>query len=456
MKSRKNIFETHIILSLATCFMLFLYAPLELFFLNQGEFFYDVYVLIPPIFCTFLVFLGVSLGMFFIMKKTKWYYQMLCIYFVCFICSYMQGSFMTGWLPSINGDIVVWSEFSLERIKSILIWIIATVIIVIVHKKAGKDCVEKVIRYSSAVIGGILLLSIIMLCITTGGYHKKQIMSTATAHNILTVSEDENFIILVLDAVDATVMSQVLAEDIEYQKIFDDFTYYTNAMSGYPYTIHSIPLILTGEWYEKQCEFDEFTKTAYSNSPLFMQLENDGYRMGIYETGFMVDASEQNRFDNILDCKRGVNSWFTFCRWQIQLTGYRYAPFDLKRFCYVYVGAFDGLKVLPAETELFECDNSFFWDKLCDEELDVVDDKCFRFIHVGGAHSPYRYDENMNISDESSYEDGVKACLTMTNKYLEKLKIAGVYDNSCIIIMADHGHVAGFNDNPILFVIGYD
>lgn len=444
-----------ITLSLTTCFMFFIYAPLELYFTNQNEFFYDIYILLPLIFLNFLIFFGISIVFFLIIRKAKLFYCCLYLYFIAFICSYIQGNFLAGWLPPIKGEMVDWNSFPLERIKSILLWVIVIGIFFAVYRNKGKIFADKFIRIVSICMGLMLLLTICILCISTGGYNKKQIFSTATSKDILTMSEKENFVILLLDAVDSPVLNEIITnESDQYKEIFEDFTYYTNAMGGYPYTIHSIPLILTGEWYEKQCDFEDFKRQAYQDSPLLKTLESEEYRMGIYEPDFVVDAAEQNRFDNILDCRRKVKSPFTFCRWQIQMTGYRYAPFDLKRFCYVYTNAFNTLKDLPEGEELFEENNLFFWDKLCNENMELVSQKCFRFIHVEGAHSPSLYDENMNVTEVSDYKRSVKACLTMTKKYIEMLHEAGIYDNTCIIVMADHGHGSGFNDNPILFVKG--
>lgn len=444
-------------LSITTCFMFFLYAPLELYFTNQNEFFYDIYLLVPLIFCNFLFFSGLSIIFFRLTKTTKLYYPCLYLYFITFLCSYIQGNFLAGWLPLIKGEMVCWSDFPAERIKSILLWIIVIALIFLLYKIKGKIFLNMFMQITSLCMGLMLLLTIGILCISTNGYQKKQIFSTATSKNILTMSEEKNFVILLLDAVDSPVLYEIVANNPgKYENIFEGFTYYTNVAGGYPYTIHSIPLILTGEWFEKQCDFEEFRRQAYRDSPLFGRLEDEEYRMGIYETDFVVDASDQNRFDNILDCQRKIESPFTFCRWQIQMTGYRYAPFDLKRFCYVYTNAFNMLKGLPDGEELFEDNNLFFWDKLCNEKMELINSKCFRFIHVEGAHSPSLYDEGMNVTDVSDYEGSVKACLTMTKRYVEMLREAGIYDDTCIIVMSDHGQGSGFNDNPIFFVKGFN
>lgn len=45
--------EGSIWLSIVTCFMLFLYAPLELLFMNQDEFWWDAYLIFPLCFLSF-------------------------------------------------------------------------------------------------------------------------------------------------------------------------------------------------------------------------------------------------------------------------------------------------------------------------------------------------------------------------------------------------------------------
>lgn len=55
--------------------------------------------------------------------------------------------------------------------------------------------------------------------------------------NVLDMSDDENFIILLLDAVDGQAFSEVIEKNPEYKEIFNDFTFYNN-------TIMNVQLIL--------------------------------------------------------------------------------------------------------------------------------------------------------------------------------------------------------------------
>lgn len=51
-------------------------------------------------------------------------------------------------------------------------------------------------------------------------------------------------------------------------------------------------------------------------------------------------------------------------------------------------------------------------------------------------------DKEVHVIENGTYEGNVSACVTVIDRYLNKLKDAGVYDNSVIIIMSDHGYNA--------------
>lgn len=230
-------------------------------------------------------------------------------------------------------------------------------------------------------------------------------------------------------------------------------------VAAYPYTRHSIPYILSGKWYENETAFREYEMEAYASSPFLAKLEETGYRMGIYEAELLLNDGGMGRFENVLPNGRGVEDKWAFARWQILMTGFKYAPYDLKRFSFVNPNAFNLLKITPEKETLFTPSNTAFYDGVLHEKISYTDQKCFRFIHVDGGHVPFKYNENVEeIPEESgTYEDNLKACLTMTRAYLDKLKEGGVYDNAVIIVMSDHGYNwldAHGRQNPIFFVKG--
>ena len=73
--------------------------------------------------------------------------------------------------------------------------------------------------------------------------------------------------------------------------------------------------------------------------------------------------------------------------------------------------------------------------------LDKVDGKSFKYIHTEGAHIPFTYTKDLYLITDgyTSYSVKVESNITLLKAYLERLKANGTYDNTVIIIMADHG-----------------
>ena len=74
---------------------------------------------------------------------------------------------------------------------------------------------------------------------------------------------------------------------------------------------------------------------------------------------------------------------------------------------------------------------------------------------------PFQYDEEVNVIplEQGSYDLNMKCSMTIIEAYLNKLKEANVYENSSIIILADHGYteegetILG-RENPLLLIKG--
>ena len=64
----------------------------------------------------------------------------------------------------------------------------------------------------------------------------------------------------------------------------------------------------------------------------------------------------------------------------------------------------------------------------------------------------------MNYKEDATYYDEVDGTITIIDNYLKYLKNNGIYDNSSIIIMSDHGYnidnSSNGRQNPIFFIKG--
>lgn len=464
MKIKEKIHDisSGIWLSIVACFMFFLYAPIELLLTNQDEFWFDLYILLPPMLTVFMIMLICSVSLFLLVSMfgTSKYRLLLLLYFIAFICSYIQGNWLAKGLPALDGSQIDWSLYTAERIKSIILWVCVIAVVTVIFIKIKENYFNKLVTTISICMLLMFFVTLFTLALENDGFTKKPTLGV-TSKNLFEMSEDTNFIIFVLDATDAMLMENLLDSNDAYRDIFDDFTFYDNMVGAYPFTKHSVPFILTGQWFENETAFDEYEAAAYASSPFLATMEETGYQMSLYTSEILLKDYGKERFDNILPGKRGVTDSWAFARWQMLMTFFKYAPYDIKRLAFINPNAFRTLKISPEEAPLFTTSNKTFYENVLEEEISYTDRKCFKFIHIDGAHVPYLYDENVNEIEDATYDSSLRACLTITRAYLDKLKDCNVYDNSVIIIMADHGYNDDLLDsdvvmrqNPIFFVKG--
>lgn len=448
------------ILSVAAAFMFCIYAPIELYCNNKGEFWFDMGTLLPVLLVMFLVVFGVSAFLLFLLFciHRNAYKIGLAGYLIAYLASYIQGNYLVKNLPPLDGTQVDWSLYGTQRIVTVVLWLVIITGVVLAVHFAGYERFLMIAKVAGLFITAILLVTLVSVVISKKGFEKKLNIYASTKQEY-EFSENQNFIILVLDATDAKTFETMLATHPEYADTFSDFTFYKNTMSAYPFTMHDIPFLLSGDWYENDESFDDYNVNVYKNSELFSTLEDRGYKMGMYEDEVPLLDESMYRFVNIQEAgKLGLSEFLLFMKRELQLVGFRYAPFDLKRFCVVTGLSFQELRGIHYEYPAYYYSNKAFYDDLKNTSVTTTQDKWFKFIHIEGAHTPFRYDANVNVIENGSYESNMEATMTITHDYLEKLKENGVYDNSAIIVMADHGYEVNGEtfgrQNPVLFVKG--
>lgn len=449
-------------LTLSGCFMLCICAPLDLYFNNKNEFWFNTDILVPQLIRMMCMIAPVVLLVFLLIRliNKKAYNIALVVSTIAFICSYIQGNFRIGNLPPMDGSAADWSKYTGENIITLLIWLAVTGLVLFIYKYVKDKGFVSVIKVVSVLMAVILSITLVTTGIGSRNVIKKSLF-VSTKDGEFRASRKDNLLILVLDALDAYTYDEVKEAHPEYEEWFKDFTYFPNMTSVFPFTTRSVPQMLTGKIFENEVDFTEYSTDALDNAEFFRHLEENNYRIGIYETEFSYNGNKLNRFENFRtdDISLNMAAKNTFIKEQFKLVLFKYLPYFLKP----YVGSNTNSFASMIWPQPFRMDNWDFYEDIKTAEVEYIDENNFRFIHVEGAHVPFRYDKDMNwiSEDEGSYYKNIEASMTLANAYLQKLKDAGVYDNSAIIIMADHGsRILGegeddlYKFNPIFMVKG--
>lgn len=460
-KTLKKLLSAYI-LCFVFCFMLFIYEPIIMYATNINDFWFDFSVFIEPVLEIFLIIflisiLGVTLVYlicFKFLKKINLYYAVLLMAFLIFFITYIQGNYLIGRLPGIDGSAIDWSIYHRENYITLGIFLILVVAGVISLKKFKLEKITQYSMYISIVIFLMLCTSLVSILTTNDRIFVKKDSLVPTFANMNVASNDKNYFIILLDAVDREIFYQEWQNDTKYKDLLNDFTFYNNALAYYPFTRDSLPLILTGKVNHNEKEFSEYSTDAYNSSPLFKELKKNNYSINLYDTDLVWNGKKNIDVANNSTSSNFKVNLFKFFKQELKYVLYKYLPYPLKRFSSIHTFdfniSFDKYKIYMGVNNNVIVENP---------KLNIVDKKDFKYLHLDGGHVPFDLDENLEPIEDGTYKQKVHANLKYLQNFLDRLKKNNVYDNSVIVILADHGYehkdTTLFDRlNPILIIKG--
>lgn len=184
MKNRgKNAFKDlsiAIMLALCLCFMLWIYAPLELFLNNQTDFSFRLGDMLNVVMPCFAVSMAVICAISALLLKLsrKLYYIVMAALFAIIIAFYVQGNFLVNNLPLFDGTYIDFNAYPAERIKSIAVWGGAALAVFAFCKILGTGKAAKYAGYVSLGVFGMLHITLSTLLLTLNLHEKNDLVFT--------------------------------------------------------------------------------------------------------------------------------------------------------------------------------------------------------------------------------------------------------------------------------------
>lgn len=448
------------ILSFVISFTIFVQEPIILYASNKNDLWFDFMTMLRPVAILFTLSLILLIALFSILKlfskKDKVYNIVLVISFIVFFASYIQGNYLLGKLPGLDGTTIVWKGFLTQNIITIIVWLVIISAYIITIKKFSFEKVIKVSSKIALVIFIMLLTSSVSTMLTTKKMFQKKYPILVTSKNYSHFSDDKNFIIFLVDAVDQEKFKQEL--DIsKYKDNFKDFTFYPDTLSYYLFTRESVPLILTGVPNLNEDDYYTYYNKAFDASPFMDNLINNDYDINIYDYELIWTTKKGRVVQNTEEVSNQVKI-VHFAKCNMKYVAYKYLPYFFKKYAHIERMNFNYAKRT-------DYDDSFSWDNIDNYNMIINADvtknhkKNFKFIHTSGSHVPYNTSGELNrISEKkATYKDEVNASIKLTSSYIDLLKNNNIYDNSVIVIMADHGYNGRERigrQNPVLLIKG--
>lgn len=432
---RKPLFFAIQFLGFISC----IYAPFELYALNTEDFWFSLknFWYIPLACGAFAMITAFILGLLLGGILLKIYTGII---FGAGFCIYVQGNFLNLKLGEITGDSIDWSQYGGRMILNLILWLLIICIITALWVR-GKGYIPKIITGVSLFLTAMLFVTLMVLivpCLTEDKMQKEY--SYLTDKDLLSLSDDTNILVLVLDRYDVNFFKQALEEAPEFEEQLDGFIWFDNFAGCYTSTIWAIPFMLSGKYCLQGNAYAQ-AATACTDRVYWDELVDNGYEMSLYTQSELVSSRAKENSRNYIKATPQISDRKAFTVLLYRLVMCKYFPDIVKPSAWLSPHDFEARRRLNSDHQIFTAENLMLADCLEQQDMTADTEKPqFKFIHVSGTHPPYNLDEWGRRAKDGNAEEGcIKGSLRLALRYMEEMKVLNIYDNTAIIITADHG-----------------
>lgn len=441
MFSKKRIFLLSLISNLFFAFTLIVFGPYEIFISNTNDFtftFRDFWWM--PVSAAIVYIIVATLIMMILPQKISHICNNLVFSFT--LCCYIQAMFLNGKMRVLIGEQIHWSNTTI--IFNLLLWIcvfIASFLLLYFSPEYWK----KILLFCSNAFICMQAIALITLLISTNVLYEEK-NGYISAEGMLELSENVNVIVFILDYFDGTTMNSILSKNPDFLQPLEGFTYFPNATSVYSRTYPSITYLLTGN----MCYFDEtpliWVNDSFENSQFLPTLYNNQINVGLYTYDYYIGNNAKNHICNYVPSNLSLK-YINTVKYMFKMLLYRDMPYIAKkRFEYdvndINWNVTSSTRIEAAIKDTQEStmvpeyknfDDEWFFTALDTQKINLSDSKgTFRFYHLGSCH--------LDLTNGEPY--AIRS-LEIVYEYLDQMRNLEIYENSTIIITADHGSSGG-------------
>jgi hypothetical protein len=374
---------------------------------------------------------------------------------------YLQGNFLVWDYGPLDGTDIDWQAHRLAGWLEVLIWLSAPLL---------------VLNYRAVLWRHLVGLSLLLVAVQgasliahLGSGKTFPRDGPATAQEIerdfFAFSEERNVVVIVPDTFALPVFEETLTIYPELEKQLAGFTSFRNTLGVSPYTLLSIPTIMSSLVYRNSGTIQAFMSAAFGEQSLPFFLSEQGYKIDIATMGTYKPSLRWLPGDDltsVLYDKPGeVRLRDSVQIWDVTL--FRYVPHVLKKRIYDkhkwwlqshYLGnASSSPRRSPPGDPLMVATpvqraTAIFLDRLAQSVSRDSPQPTFKFIHLFTSHPPFQIDADGNMLLESEYETMPVTeraiaqsafALKQILGILDVLQQQGVYDQTMVVVAADHG-----------------
>ncbi len=363
----------------------------------------------------------------------------------------IQSIFLVWSYGQFDGADINWGAFAVRGWWELAAWMVLLVtaffwrvaLSVRIWKICAAVCLVHLVGALPAIVGGRVA------AIKQSG--------PAKFEQMFSFSPQSNTVIIVLDTLQGPAFDMLLGRQPELVKALPGFTYYPNTTASFPSTLPSVPSILTGQPYSTTDSIKQYFTEVFAQRSLPARFRERDHLVSMATLpGFCQffpagECGDHRRYPEGTLAGRAAQEYVELLDYAL----FRASPHVIKPW--IYNGdswrlreAFDSQDAGP------QVDGTVrFVRRVVSEMRNDSPHPTFKFIHLLLPHPPLRVDAQCNLLrsrpklNREGYLDQAQCAFNQMLSILDAMRKLGVYENSTIVIAADHGLSLDFGTNKL-------
>ena len=445
---------------------LLIVAPYELVAASKGSLIYGLQTVWEPVALFGAVVIAV-LALVMSLFRGRGFFVVLSLVFSFGLCCWVQALFLNGGLPLANGMQLDLNEHKKITLLSLMVWLVLFAAPLVAGFASKRfRLVENAVTICAValiIMQGVGIASLFANAADEKVPESKEALSSyvMTREGINSVSADKhNVVLFVLDTVDTQFLINAVNEHPEMLDEFTGFTWFQDSVGSMVPTRYGNVFLLNGVMPEYGEDWEHFLRRRYVDNAYLHFLEDAGYSVGLYTdtlgVNWVTDEETRDVYDTTFNIRPLTREERTFnpektVQSLVKCAFYRDMPWVLKPFFWFYTDEVNRAMVdtsiveTGSDNEPYVIDDAKWLDDLQENGISTEDPHAeagsFRFIHLLGTHWPYSLNEVGDFvgTNAVTLDQQTQGTMYGMAEYVRYLKKAGAYDNTTIIITADHG-----------------
>lgn len=423
-------------------FSVLFYGPLGIYLSNAEELWFNLGTVlkIVGVVSVFTYIILILLGLLTPKKTSDFLAKLL---FGVSLALYIQGNFINISYGSgvLDGSEIIWSDYIAYACIDTLIWVILVAFPFIIAwiPKIQKTGYEKKCLIGLSIFFIVIQLPAMAMQFINYDPIDQQSLKTTT-EGIYDLGKKKNVIVFVLDTFDERYFQDLIEQYPEYQDKLKDFTHYDNYITTASRTIVAMPSLLTGQPFVRDSLYSEYIDKIWDEKNVLEEISNKGVDVRVFSDALYFSKKSTEFIANIKSEENQIGSYKLLGQKLYKVVGFTFAPHFAKHLFLIDTNEFDEAK---EQVNNYSTNNVTFIHNYRDQQFSISDayDSTFRLYHLNGVHEPFITGADGKKSAKATRETTSIALMEMILSMMEDMKEKGVYDDSTIIITADHGNV---------------